>query len=165
MLSFYGTEKKKCVLGAQRTVRNEEDKTLFSLGRSTDSSVVGLLPDQLAQPEGTVNAPLLTFTKSKFKNDRPRAVLRLDLGLQRLLHPSWVRESAGRMRGFVTLGCRQLYGSCHFARPQSESIFVFVCLCLRHCGVPSAVKELPVRSYPERVCLRRLPVRCSTSRA
>ena len=29
MLSFYGTEK-KYMLRAQRTVRNEEDKTLFS---------------------------------------------------------------------------------------------------------------------------------------
>ena len=41
---------------AQRIVRNEEDKTSFSLGRSAESSVVNLLSDQLAQPEGTVNA-------------------------------------------------------------------------------------------------------------
>ena len=54
-LSFYGTEK-KYMLRAQRTVRNEEDKTSFSLGRSAESSVVNLLSDQLAQPEGTVNA-------------------------------------------------------------------------------------------------------------
>ena len=28
---------------------------------------------------------------------------------------------------FVTLGCRQLKGSCHFARLQSESVFVSNC--------------------------------------
>ena len=32
---------------------------------------------------------------------------------------------------FVTRGCRQLLGSCHFARPQSESVTVFVCHRLR----------------------------------
>ena len=46
----------KYMLRAQRTVKNEEDKTSFSLGRSADSFVASLLPDQLAQPEGTVNA-------------------------------------------------------------------------------------------------------------
>ena len=40
---------------AQGTVRNEQDKTSFSLGRNADSFVAGLLSDQLAQPEGTVN--------------------------------------------------------------------------------------------------------------
>ena len=45
-LSFYGTEK-KYMLRAQRTVRNEEDKTSFSLGRSAESSVASLLSDQL----------------------------------------------------------------------------------------------------------------------
>ena len=44
------------MLRAQRTVRNEEDKTLLGLGRSAKSFVVSLLLDQLAQPEGTVNA-------------------------------------------------------------------------------------------------------------
>ena len=34
MLSFYGTE--KVCLKAQRTVRNEEDKTSFSFGRSAE---------------------------------------------------------------------------------------------------------------------------------
>ena len=35
MWSFYGTEKeKKLILWAQRTVRNEEDKTTFNLDRS-----------------------------------------------------------------------------------------------------------------------------------
>ena len=70
----------KNMLRAQRTVRNEEDKTSFSLGRSAESFVVNLLSDQLAQPEGTVNAPKLTFTESKFRNDGTRAVLRPDLG-------------------------------------------------------------------------------------
>ena len=110
MLSLYG----KCVLRAQRTVRNEEDKMLFSFGCSAESFVVGLLSDQSAQPEGTVNASYWHFTESNFRNDRTGAVPRLDLELQRLLHPSWARESAGCMRGepsssvFVTLGCRQL---------------------------------------------------------
>ena len=36
MLSFYGTEK-KYILKVQRTVRNEEDKTSFSLGCSAES--------------------------------------------------------------------------------------------------------------------------------
>ena len=54
MLSYYETE--KIVLRAQRTVRNEEDKTSFSLGHSAESVVVSLLSDQLAQPEGIVNA-------------------------------------------------------------------------------------------------------------
>ena len=57
VLRFYGTKKKKKdVLGAQRTVRNEDDKTLISLGRRAESFVVSLLSDQLAQPAGTVNA-------------------------------------------------------------------------------------------------------------
>ena len=43
-------------LWGQRTIRNEEDKMLFSLGHSAESFVVSLLSDQLAQPEGTVNA-------------------------------------------------------------------------------------------------------------
>ena len=51
MLSFYGTEK-NIMLRAQRTVRNEEDKTLFSLGRSAESFSVSPVSDQLAQPEG-----------------------------------------------------------------------------------------------------------------
>ena len=102
------------MLRAQRTVRNEEDKTLFSLSRSAESFVASLLSDQLAQPEGTVNASYWHFTESNFRNDRTGAVPRLDLGLQRLLHASCSRESAGRMRGevsssvLVTLGCRQL---------------------------------------------------------
>ena len=54
MLSFYRTE--KSLSGAQRTVRNEEDKTSFSFGRSAESFVVSLLSGQLAQPEGPVNA-------------------------------------------------------------------------------------------------------------
>ena len=132
--------REKYVLRAHRTVRNEEDKTLFSLGRSTDSSVVGLLPDQLAQPEGTVNAQLLTFTKSKFRNDRPGAVLRLDLGLQRLPRPSWGRESASRKRGkvsssvFVTLGrCKGAATSLipRVSLSPSSSVSVFGCLRLR----------------------------------
>ena len=40
------------MLRAQRTVRNEEDKTLFSLGRSAESFSVSPVSDQLAQPEG-----------------------------------------------------------------------------------------------------------------
>ena len=64
MLSFDRTE--KTVFGAQRTARNEEDKT-FSLGRRADSFVVGLLPGQLARPERTVNAPYLTFIKVSFR--------------------------------------------------------------------------------------------------
>ena len=55
MLSFYGTEK-KYVHRAKRTVRNEEDKTSFSLGRGAKRSVASLLSHQLAQPEETVNA-------------------------------------------------------------------------------------------------------------
>ena len=55
VLSFYGTEKKN-MLKAQTTVRNEEGKTSFSLGRSAESFVVSILSDQLAQPEESVNA-------------------------------------------------------------------------------------------------------------
>ena len=55
MLRFYGKEK-NCVLREQRTVRNEEDKTSFSLGRSVEGFVVSLLSNQLAQLEETVNA-------------------------------------------------------------------------------------------------------------
>ena len=85
------------------------------------------------------------FPESKFRNARTGTDPRLNLGLQRLPHPSWARESAGRMIGevpssiFVTLGCGQLSQSCHFARPQSESAFVFVCLCLCHWGVVSCL--------------------------
>ena len=41
------TEQRKYVFVAQRIVRNEEDKTLFSLGRSAESFVVSLLSHQL----------------------------------------------------------------------------------------------------------------------
>ena len=54
MLSFYGT--KKIMFRAQRTVRNEDDKPSFSLGRSAESFVVSPLSDLLAQPEAAVNA-------------------------------------------------------------------------------------------------------------
>ena len=47
--------REKHMLRAQRTVRNKEDETVFSLGHSAESFVVSLLSDQLAQPEGTVN--------------------------------------------------------------------------------------------------------------
>ena len=105
---------------------------------------------------------------------------RLDLGLQRLLHPSLARESSGRLRGqvsssiFVTLVCRQLLGSCHFARPQSESVFVFDCLRLSPSSPVSVFVSLRLRPSPSssvsvvvsggwsRGC--RLLVRCSTSR-
>ena len=54
-------------------------------------------------------------------NEVTGTVLRLDLGLRRLLHPSWALESASRMGSevsssiFITLGCHQLNGSCCFA--------------------------------------------------
>ena len=115
----------------------------------SESFVVSILSDQLAQPEGTVDASSLTFYRKQVQE-------RQDLGLQRLLRPSWARESAGRMKGevsssvSVTLGCLQLSGSCHFARPQSRSsssaVSVFVCLRLR----PS-----PSSSVSVFVCLRR----------
>ena len=54
MLSFCGAE--ISMLRAQRTVRNDEDKTSFSFGRSAESFVVGLLSDHLEQPEEAVNA-------------------------------------------------------------------------------------------------------------
>ena len=89
------------MLRAQRTVRNEEDKTSSSLGRRAESFVVSLLSDQSAQPEGTVKLHNQRFPESKFRNERTGSVPRLDLGLQRLLHPSWARESAGRRRDEV----------------------------------------------------------------
>ena len=142
---------------AQTTVRNEEGKTSFSLGRSAESFVVSLLSDQLTHNlRGLSTLHNQCFPESKFRNERTGAVPRLDLGLQRLLYPSWAQESAGRMREvlgsvFVTLGCRQLQGNCHFTRPQSvylrlrcprlrlssyslspsSFVSVFVCLCLR----------------------------------
>ena len=107
-----------------------------------------LLLNQLAQPEGTVDVPqLLVLLKDvpqlfvllkggKFMNEVTGTVLQLDLGLQRLLHPSWDLESVSCKGSevsssvFVTLGCHQLNGSCCFARPQSVSVFVFLCLYL-----------------------------------
>ena len=55
MLRLFTEQRQMCAWG-QRTIRNEEDKMLFSLGHSAESFVVSLLSDQLAQPEGTVNA-------------------------------------------------------------------------------------------------------------
>ena len=96
-------------------------------------------------PRGLSTLYSKRFTESNFRTDRTGAVLQLDLvGLQRLLHPSWAQESAGHMRKkvsssiFVTLGCCQLSGSCHFAHPQSESVFVFDCLRL-HLPLPSSL--------------------------
>ena len=48
--------REKYMRRAQRTVRNEKVKTSFSLGRTAEGVVVCFLSDQLAQPEGTVNA-------------------------------------------------------------------------------------------------------------
>ena len=114
MLSFYGTEKKK-MLRAQRTVRHEEDLTSFRLGRCAESYVV-IYQTSRHKPEGTDCPRFITirFPERKFRDDRTWAAPRLDPGLQRLLHPSWARESAGGIKGevsssvFVTLGCRQL---------------------------------------------------------
>ena len=74
--------------------------------------VFSLLSDLLAQAEGTVDAPSIAirFPENMIRNEATRAVLRLDLELQRLLHPIWALESASRMEGevsssvFVTLG-------------------------------------------------------------
>ena len=62
------------MLRAQRTVRNEEDKTSFSLGRRAESFVVSLLSDQSAQPEGTVKLHNQRFPESKFRNEWTGAV-------------------------------------------------------------------------------------------
>ena len=100
-------------------------------GAPTTLAVKGLmmmmmiLSDQSAQPEATVIAFVtIRFPESKFRNERTGAVPRLELGLQRLLHPSWARESAGCMRGEVKVR-------------------------LRHSGMSSNVRELPLRSSPE----------------
>ena len=114
ILSFYETEKKN-VFRAQKTVKDEEDKTSFSLGRSAERFVGKSAVRSVGTTCGDCQRFVTTrFPESKFRNDRTGAVPRLDLGLQRLLHPSWARESADRVRGevsssvFVSLGCRQL---------------------------------------------------------
>ena len=114
-------------------------------------------------------------------NEVTGTVLQLDLGLQRLLHPSWALESVSRMGGevsssvFVTLGCHQLNGSCCFAWPQSVSVFVFVCLHLHLPPSSSACIfvclwcHLSLSSFVSVVvpssCSRgyRLCIRCSTA--
>ena len=63
-------------------------------------------------------------------NEVTGTVLRLDLGLQRLLHPAWALESASRMEGEV-----------------SSSVFVIL-------GKSSAERELPLCSTP--ACIRLL---------
>ena len=154
-------------------------------------SLVILPSDQLAQPEGTVNASKLKFY---WKASSGRRGLRRfhdwiwgcgdccilhGLGSQRVAWeekyqvPSFITlrwlarvslSSSSSAPVFVTLGCRQLLGSCHFARPQSESVSVFDCLRLRL----SPSSSISVFVYPRRVPGgwsrgRRLSVRCSTS--
>ena len=112
----------------------------------------------------------IRFPENKLRNERAGAVPRLDLGLHRLLHPSKARESGVRMRGevsssvFVTLGCRQLYGSCHFARPQSLSSSSFVCIFARLRLRLSPSLSISVAVPGGWFRGRRLLVRCSTSR-
>ena len=60
----------------------------------------------------------------------------------------------------VTLGCRQLQRSCHFARPQTESVSVSVCFRLRL--PPSSSVSVEVPGGWSRG--RRVSVRYSTSR-
>ena len=136
ILSFYETEEKKNVFRAQKTVKDEEDKTSFSLGRSAERFVGKSAVRSVGTTCGDCQRFVTTrFPESKFRKPRTGAVPRLDLGLQGLLYPSWARESAGRMRGEV-----------------SSSVFVTL-------GLSSAVKELPLRSSVFVVdCLRlRLP--------
>ena len=67
----------------------------------------------IADKGATVQSTVVTKTRSSLIS-RTGVAPRLDLGLQRLLRPSWARGSAGSMRGevsspvFVTLGGRQL---------------------------------------------------------
>ena len=55
MLSFYRTEKSMCFRHRELSGTKKTRRCLV-LGRSAKSLVVSLLSDQLAQPQGTVNA-------------------------------------------------------------------------------------------------------------
>ena len=73
-------------------------------------------------------------SESKFRNGRDGVVQRTDLGQRRLPQPSWAHVPAGRMRGEdlssmfhsgLSSAAREF---CQFARFQSQSVFVIVCL-------------------------------------
>ena len=113
MLSLYGTEIRICL--GHRELSGTK-KTRRRLVQAVVPKVLQLVFCQTSwhNLKGLSTLPNQRFPESKFSNERTGAVPRLDLGLQRPLHPSWARKSAGCMRGevsssvFVTLGCRQL---------------------------------------------------------
>ena len=112
----------------RKTVRNEKEKTSFSYGLRAKRFVVSLPKGQLARPEGIILCDFFSFSESNFKNGRDGSVQQPDLGLRRLLQPSWAQVSAGRMWGEV-----------------SSSVL--------RSGVSSAARELSVRPSSEWVCL------------
>ena len=152
--------------GAQRTVRNEEDKTSFSLGRSAESFVVSLQSDQLAQPEGTVSSlqPIFFLKASSGKRGLGRfhdwtwgcrdCCILHGLGSQRVAGEEKYQVPSSSFWGVVS--CKRAASSLvpRVCLSSSSTVFVFICLRLRHSGVSSAVRELPLRSSPECVCLR-----------
>ena len=87
------------------------------------------MSSQLARPEGTVNASFFYVCLKASSGTRDRTWGFKDwCNLHGLSCQRVACEEKYRVTCF-TLVCRQLRGSCQFARPQCESVFLFVCLC------------------------------------
>ena len=93
--------------------------------KQDESFVASLLSEQWAQPEGIINASYWRFTESKLRNDRTGPV-------------PWTGPRAAETPvSFMGSGVSGL-------RERRSIKFR-----LRHTGVSSAVRELPLRSFPE----------------
>ena len=133
----------------RKTVRNEKEKTSFSYGLRAKRFVVSLPKGQLARPEGIILCDFFfLFLKATLKTEEMSPFNNRTWGCGDCynLHGLRCQRVACEEKHQVlccALGCRQLQESCQFARPQSESIFifgvfcvfcffsVFVCLCVR----------------------------------
>ena len=185
MLSFYGTEK-NIMLRAQRTVRNEEDKTLFTLDCSTESFVLVFCQTSWHNLKGlsTLHSHSFSWKQVQEREDwggsttgpgaaETAAASFMGSGVSgshersirfRLRH-SWMSSAARKLPLRSSPEC--LSSS---SLSPSSSVFVFavpVFLCLRlrvFVFVCLRLRLSPSSSVPVFVCLRR-SARCLVQRA
>ena len=153
MLSFYRTKKNKC-LGHREPSWTKKTR-LFTLSRSVKGFVVSLLLDQLAQLEGTVNASLLTFSWKQVQERQNWGGSTIRPGAAETA-ASFMGSGVSRSheRRSIKFCLRHSGVSSAVRELPLRSSPEWVYLRLRHSGVSSAVRKLPLRSSPEWVCLR-----------
>ena len=120
------------ILRAKRTVKNEEDKTSFSLGHSAESFFSQLVCQTSWHSLSWLSTPRNhSFSWKQVQETK-----------------DWGGSATGPGAAGTAVS---FMGSGVSGSLERRSIK----FRLRHAGVSSAVKELPHRSSPERVCLRR----------